>query len=84
MKTYDLEYFSTGFSTRFVPVTDAGRDAWNTIADEHGVAAVLNHHAPSVLRQLRRAGYSVGKAKPVTDDELNDILDELETLEETK
>lgn len=78
MKTPDLTYSQDGMFTRFYPETEAGREAWNTMAENDGVAAVLNHHAKSVLRQLRKAGYSVAKAKPVTEADMDAILAELE------
>ena len=77
MKQADLEYINTGFFTRFMPNTPAGEDAWRVMAKEDGVAAVLTAHAKSVIAQLRRAGYSVAKAKPVKES-LDNILKELE------
>lgn len=74
--TIDLEYRNDGLFTRFVPNTPAGEDAWRVMAEETGVAAVLNIHAAAVLAQLRRAGYSVAKAKKSTQS-IDDILAEL-------
>lgn len=68
----DLSYLSSGLFTTFFPETPAGADAWRVIAAGDGCGAVLTIHLPSVLAQLRKAGLSVGKAKPVmvSDDEL--------------
>ena len=74
----DLTYSQNEMFTKFFPVTVAGEAAWRTMAqaDKDGVAAVLNQHAKSVIAQLRRAGYSVAKAK--SNVSLHDILAELE------
>lgn len=72
----DLEYFQSGLFTRFVANTPAGEDAWRVMAEKDGVAAVLSVHAKNVIAQLRRAGYSVAKAKPVTIP-IEEILKEL-------
>lgn len=77
MKTPDLTYLTTGMFTRFFPETEAGKAAWLTMATQEGVAAVLACHTENVLRQLRKAGYSVAKAKPSTLS-MDDILAELQ------
>ena len=77
MKSADLEYFNNGLFTRFLPNTAAGENAWRELAKEGGAAAVLTSHAKSVIAQLRKAGYSVAKAKPVKES-LDDILKEVE------
>jgi hypothetical protein len=69
----DLTYTQSGMFTRFMPESTAGEDAWREMANAmNGVAAVLNFEASKVISQLRKAGYKVGKAKPVkiSDDEL--------------
>ena len=73
----DLEYTNSGMFTRFYPVTRAGEDAWREMAKEDGCAAVLSIHAKNVIGQLRKAGYSVAKAKKTTQT-IADILKELE------
>lgn len=70
--TKDLEYINTGMFTRFVPNTPAGEDAWRVID-----GCVLSIYLDNVLRQLRKAGLSVGKAKPCKTS-VDDILAELE------
>ena len=76
----DMEYIKNDMFTRFVPASDAGEIAWRQMFEQHGDPVVLNIHAQSVIGQLRRAGYSVTKAKPVTDAELDAIFEELEGL----
>lgn len=74
---YDLNYTQDEMFTRFLANTPAGEDAWRVIAAGcDGVAAVFNHQAAGTLAQLRRAGYSVGKAKP-SKVNIDDILAEL-------
>lgn len=79
MKTPDLEYIKTGLFTHFMPNTTAGEDAWR-VMHEANSDAVLSTHAKSVIGQLRRAGYSVAKAKKPTQS-IDEILAELEELE---
>ena len=76
----DLTYITTGLFTRFMPETKAGEAAWNEMAKDDGCAAVLSIHAKNVICQLRKAGYSVAKAKkakPVTAQEVDQLLAEL-------
>jgi hypothetical protein len=75
--TYDLEYINTGMFTRFVPNTSAGEDAWRVMAASDGSGAMLSIHLDNVLRQIRKAGLSVGKAKPCKTS-VDDILAKLE------
>lgn len=77
---YDLEYRDCGLFTRFMPNTPAGEDAWREMAKENGNAAVLSLHANNVIAQLRKAGYSVGKAKKPIQS-IDEILEELEGFE---
>lgn len=62
MKNSDLEYINTGLFTRFIPNTPAGENAWRVMHEANG-ETVLSIHAANVIGQLRRAGYSVAKAK---------------------
>lgn len=73
----DLEYKDCGLFTHFFPVSDDGMTPWKEMATDDGVAAVLSIHAKNVIAQLRKAGYSVKKAKPL-DMSIDDILKELE------
>ena len=79
MKTFDLEYITTGLFTRFIPHTLAGEDAWREMAS-HDATSIFTMHKGAVLAQLRAAGYSVRKApkaKPVTAQEVDQLLAEL-------
>lgn len=86
MTTPDLTYSAPdGIWTRFYPETDAGADAWRTMADAdpQGVVAFVAPQVPGVLSQLRAAGFTVHKAKPrkpMTDAELDELLAELHAL----
>lgn len=77
----DLTYTTDEMFTRFYPETKAGEEAWRVIAEQtEGSGAVFNFQAKATIAQLRKAGYSVRKAKPDkawTDDELDAILAEL-------
>ena len=68
----DLTYLTSGLFTTFFPETPAGEDAWRVMAESDGCGAVLTIHLVNVLRQIRKAGLTVGKANPVlvNDDEL--------------
>lgn len=72
----DLEYTHDVMFTRFYPNTEAGKGAWRSMAQQDGVAAVLTMHAKSVISQLKKAGYTVSKAKKQTQT-IDDILKEL-------
>lgn len=79
----DLTYSCTdGYWTRFMPVTDAGISAWEDMCNAmpDGVVAFAPNQVPSVLQQLRAAGFTVHKAKPskpMTADEIDAMLAEL-------
>lgn len=78
----DLEYINQGLFTCFVPISKAGEQAWNQMAEEtQGTGKVLSIHASSTIAQLRKAGYKVGKAKkaePLSMESLDALLKELE------
>ena len=70
----DITYLDKGFFTTFIPHTPAGEDAWRVMHEANG-ETVLSIHAKNVIAQLRKAGYSVAKAKNApawtsADDEL--------------
>lgn len=81
MAAPDLTYSCTdGIWTRFYAETPAGEDAWRVMAaaDPQGVVAFLPLQVGGVLAQLRAAGLSVAKARPVKAGELDAILAELD------
>ena len=78
MSKPDLTYSCTdGIWTRFYPESDAGTAAYNVMAaaDPDGVVAFMPSQVASVLYQLKAAGLTVRKAKPVAS-KLDDILDD--------
>jgi len=83
MSKHDLTYSCTdGIWTRFWPHSPAGEDAWRVMAaaDPDGVVAFAPMQVPGVMRQLKAAGLTVGKAKatrPLTADEIDAMLAEL-------
>lgn len=65
----DLNYSADGMFTQFFANTPAGERAWIVIASvSGGTGKIYTTHLASTLRQLRDAGYSVHKAKPVKFD----------------
>ena len=76
-KIVDLYYINNGLFTRFVANTTAGECAYNTIAEvNNGTGSVLSTHLKSILSQLKKAGYIVGK-QPKSTLTLNDILGDM-------
>jgi len=75
----DLTYTKNGMFTTFYPETPQGKEAWT---DMHNQGApngrILSIHAKDVLAQLRKAGYGVKRAKPVTVADMDAIFAELE------
>ena len=78
----DLTYTQNSIWTKFIATSKEGESVWREIEKQsgNGVAAVLNIHAKQVIKQIRDAGYTVTKSKPVTKKELNKIFDELDEL----
>jgi hypothetical protein len=75
----DLSYTTAGLWTRFIPNTPAGEDVWREMETQGG-AVVLSIHAKNVIGQIRKAGYSVAKAKnvaPLTMQDIDALLAEL-------
>ena len=73
----DLIYYTDKIFTRFLPETDAGVIAYNQMAEQQSckTATVFNFEAAKVIAQLKKAGYTVSKAKKpktwtVSDDDL--------------
>ncbi len=73
----DMEYINSGMFTRFLPNTPAGEEAWKVMHADNGNDVVLAIHAKNAINQLRKAGYTVAKAKKPTQS-IEDILKELE------
>lgn len=76
----DLTYTTDKMFTTFFAETEQGAEAWNVLASEtNGTAKFFKGQTKSVIAQLRKAGYKVSKAKPVTIT-LDDIFAELDDL----
>ena len=79
----DITYIDQGLFTAFIPQSKQGEDAFREICRVQGdhTGKVLSIHAKQTIQQLRKAGYKVGKSpkqKPMTSDELDNLLTELE------
>lgn len=79
----DITYINQGLFTAFIPSSKTGEDAFREICKVQGdhTGKVLTIHAKQTITQLRKAGYKVGKApkqKPMTSDELDNLLSDLE------
>jgi len=76
----DISYKNYGLFTQFYPESKSGEQAYNELASQNeGVANILTIHSKDVIKQLRQAGYKVGKTKPCNMS-IDDILKELDNL----
>lgn len=79
----DLIYTQNGFFTRFFADTKDGEVALSEMIRVTGDTVIRNDHLKAVLKQLRKSGYKVYKAKPTKESkekvlaELDDLLNEL-------
>ena len=70
----DLTYRKQGPFTFFAPETLAGEAAWRAIAQQtQWTGKVLTAQLPAVLAQLRKAGFTVGIAKKMEKEEIDEI-----------
>lgn len=77
----DIEYVEQGLFTSFVPTSQDGEKLWLELINQNsGSGKVLSVHAKNVISQMRKAGYTVNKAKKVSSKELKRVLDELGDL----
>jgi hypothetical protein len=72
----DLDYSEQGLFTSFFPNTLEGENVWRSIPQ----GKILTVQLPSVLAQLRKAGYSVVKAKKITKKQEKEIYTEMESM----
>jgi hypothetical protein len=79
----DFSYIDQGLFTAFIPNTPEAETAWRELATvTEGTGKVPTIQAKQFIYQLRKAGYTVGKApkaKPLTTDQIDDMLAELES-----
>lgn len=84
MSKPDLTYLDGGLFVTFFAETPAGESAWEELArHSEGSGRFLSTQLPSVLAQLRAAGFTVHKArprKPLSARELDAMLAEIEGL----
>lgn len=78
----DLTYSPAGMFVAFYPETPRGEEAWTELArHSDGTGKFMPGQVAGVVSQLRAAGYTVEKgkrAKPMTDDELDAALADLD------
>lgn len=78
MKTPDITYKDHGLFTAFYAETKEGENAWRELASvTDGTGKVLTIQAKQFIASLRKAGYTVSKAKEA-EQSLDDIFAELE------
>ena len=78
MKTPDITYKDHGLFTAFYAETKEGESAWRELASvTDGTGKVLSVQAKQFIASLRKAGYTVSKAKKA-EASLDDIFAELE------
>lgn len=75
----DLTYTTDSLFARFLPETPPGVDVWRQMNAADNGDVVLLQHLPSVLAQIRAAGYTVRKAqrgRAVANDDqlLNELV----------
>ena len=70
--TSDLSYLTTGIFTVILPNTKEGEHVWREIVAQEGTHKIFTIHLKAVISQIRKAGYTIVKAKPMkmSDDEL--------------
>lgn len=81
----DFSYIDQGLFTAFLPNTKEAETAWRELAGvTDGTGKVPTIQAKQIIGQLRKAGYTVEKAKPVklTGAELDAIFDELSEFDQ--
>ncbi len=77
----DVSYKVDGLFTTFIPDTAQGEIAVREMmAQNENSNKVFSVHSSAVIEQLRKAGYVVRKAKPVTRADIDNLFDELDAL----
>ena len=78
MKTPDITYKDYGLFTAFYAETKEGEEVWRELASvTDGTGKVLTIQAKQFIASLRKAGYTVTKAKKA-EQNLDDIFAELD------
>ena len=75
----DLEYITSGLFTTFLPSSKAGEVAYNEMLSHPDTpnAKIYTIHLKNMLYQLKKAGYTVKKAKKISKKESEKILNEI-------
>lgn len=79
----DFNWLTDGFFFRLIPNNTEAEAAWCQIAEVFEGGAIPSSAWTSVKHQLKNSGYTVRKArktKPLTDQELDKLLSELELV----
>lgn len=77
----DIEYIESGMFITFFPNTPEGEIVWGQLAEAtEGTGKVFAIHAKQVIQDMRKAGYTVRKAKPVSKKDANKMLEEFDEL----
>tara|TARA_R110002020_G_scaffold334555_2_gene549799 strand:- start:9940 stop:10197 length:258 start_codon:yes stop_codon:yes gene_type:complete len=76
MKT-DLTYSTSGIFTTFYPESKHGEIIYNEIIEQNGSSKIYTIHLKNVLYQIKKAGYSVKKAKKLSKKEADKIMNEI-------
>lgn len=80
-KQSDVSYIDGGLFTTFLGDSAQGGAAVSDMMNQNGGSnKVLTIHAEAVIKQLRDAGYTVHKARPVSAKELDSIMAELDDI----
>ena len=78
MKTPDITYKDHGLFTAFYAETKEGENAWRELASvTDGTGKILTIQAKQFIASLRKAGYTVTKAKKA-EASLDEIFSELD------
>ena len=73
----DLTYNTTGIFTTFFSESKQGEVIYNQMIEQNGSPKIYTIHLKNVLYQIKKAGYSVKKAKKVSKKEADKIMNEI-------
>lgn len=77
----DIEYIESGMFIIFFPNTPEGEQVWRQLAEStDGTGKVFAIHAKQVIKDIRKAGYTVRKAKPASKKDADKMLKEFDEL----
>jgi hypothetical protein len=78
--TKDLIYTQNALFTTFYAQTKEGEVIEQEMIRICGLPKVLNMHAQATIKQIRKAGYTVAKAKEPTAQDWQNIFKEMQEL----